>query len=198
MTEKRGLYFLGGTIVDSGVLSRAQKYSNLVRGYLGDDCIREKERHLTILPPFYTDYETASMINYSCMAVSLLSSHPFNSTLFSIKELEVMEFEGRGIVHFPVKVHENQSERNFISFVKRMREKANEEGISWRSPLPPDFTPHITVADIGDINKKEKINRIIRKSRGESLLIFRLVYPTLYAKYGSNWDTLHRDPTFKE
>jgi hypothetical protein len=192
------VYYLGLTVVHTAVLKRVQQY----RDKLMPNLPKIKEVHITLVPPFFTDFETASAINWGCMTSTLSSKSIVNSIQFSIQNLAIMEFEGEKIIHFPVKTYEKGKEvrdENFAKRVQTLRKQLEDLGVKINLPIPDGYTPHISVSV--ESSKKgisKKIGRVLEKSSRETVLCFRATYPTLYAKYrGIGYRTLSSDPSIE-
>lgn len=185
-----GTYFLGATIVTHQALSRVKTYKEKILGPSQKD---DEEIHLTVLPPFLTTYNRASDINFGCGSASIFSRHPINTTIFTIRGLDIMDFGDESFVHFPVQAH-TQGEETWEMYVLRTRRVFLEMGMSFKSAIPEDYRPHITVYGAKNIASDRSIASIVRESRKESVLHFHAAYLTLYAKYKHGWGVLSHDP----
>lgn len=195
MPTKLWTYFLGGTIVDSEVLARVQEYENLIHILQNKGAVTKPERHITIVPPFLADYETASRINIGCMTATIFSKHPLTSTLFQICDLTIMTFEGLEILCFPVEVHTGDTKDGvFIDYVKALRQKLISFGIQYKEKIPEEYKPHITVCIGENLSKNEDVQSLITKSKQDNVIRFRSGYPTLYTKTKEGWGDLSNDP----
>jgi hypothetical protein len=188
--SKPGLYFLGATIVSPQALVRVKAYADKVQGFSE----KMAEKHLTILPPFFADYKAASEINVGCAGASILSSHPIHTTMFEMRGLNVMEFEGKQFLHFPIRTF-TQGGEPWETYVLRVRERLQEFKFEYRHKVPEDeHLPHITIHEGEKLDSDRGIREIVRRSRQEPPLYFQAFYLTLYAKYPHGWDTLTYDP----
>lgn len=195
MTKPLGVYYLGATIATPEVMSRIQKYTDKVHMLFGVDCTREKERHVTLVPPFFADFETASRINLRCAMSTLLSDHPLVNTLFCIKGMSVMGFNGIDVVHFKVHVHqESKVGECFEEYVVALRKRFTSHGLLYREVIPGEFTPHMTVFVGKNLRANTRLQEILKRSESEEVLYFRSGYPTLYARYKDGWGDLRDDP----
>jgi hypothetical protein len=186
MSEK-GLYFVGATIASPQALNRIHAYEKKLKGE-----IKQGERHLTVLPPFWATYEEASGVNMGCTLASIQSSHPINTTLFGIQGLDIMSFGGVQFLHFPVQTF--TQEEPWSAFVLKVRKRLRELKLEFRHPIPDEYRPHITVSEGKGLSDRST-RAIMRESKKEVPLYFNATYLTLYAKYKSGWHTLSSDPS---
>lgn len=194
-----GLYYLGATINNPEVLLRVQQYSDRTCGLVGADCTIEKERHITIIPPFYADYETASKINLGCGMATLLREHPLVTTRFSIRGMRVMSFDGVDVIHFPIKAYPRLNLENtptFTGYVQTIRQKLHTFGLEFKETIPEEYEPHITVLVRKNLGGEARLKALLEESRLNRSLFFNSGYPTLYAKYKEGgWRALSHDPS---
>jgi 2'-5' RNA ligase len=174
------LCYIGLTIVHQEVLRRV----NFYRGKITGEAVPALEEvHITLVPPFYTDYETASAINFGCMASTLQSVSIVNTTKFLLQSLSHMNFEGERIVHFPVQVYTREKGILFQDFgdrVNTLRKQIQKLGSEIRLPVPDTYTPHISVSTQVSIHNLEEI---LQESKNDGAIYFKASYPTLYVKY---------------
>jgi hypothetical protein len=190
--EKLSTYFVGATVVDHQAVNRVQAYEDVICASFGKESKKPHERHITVIPPFKATYVQASAVNLGGALATILSTHPTNTTIFSIQGLDVMGFEGEEFLHFPVSAH--STAEMWTDYVQRIRRKVLEAGIELRGPIPEEYRAHITVFGGKNLSKDATVKRILKKSRSEPALYFRVVYLTVYTKYPHGWDTLTYDP----
>ena len=197
-TKNLFLCYIGLTVAARDVLEEVEHLRHLLdpRG----NRTKLKEVHITLVPPFFVDYDTASKINMGCALSTLHSKSIVNAVTFSVQQLEVMHFEGSTIIHFPVKTYINKEESCDEDFVKRVqafRTQIKSFGGEIRLPVPLNYTPHISVLTLTGNNEVEgKIQKIVKTSTNREPLYFRATYPTLYAKYkGVGYRDLSDDPS---
>lgn len=192
-------YYLEATIVNPTVIARTQEFTDGATGLLGLVSRVIKELHITIIPPFYTDYETASQINLSCAMSTLRSTHPLITTQFSIRGLEIMSFGEVDVLHLPVSVHQEASpNQRFADYVVAIRKKALTLGLDFKEAIPEEYTPHITVLTGSNLRDNAHLEEYIKKSLVHTPVIFRSGYPSLYARYEEGWKDLSKDPSLFE
>ena len=200
MKNGLGKYYLGATVVNKGIIFRTQRYTDKVRSLFGVDLTIENERHITIIPPFQANYVMASDINLDCAMSTLLSTHPLTNTVFSIEEMQVMSFGELDVVHFPVRVHKKSpNDNSFVEYVQALRRKIRDLGIKFKTGIPREYRPHITVLVGEKLHEDPRLQAILKESDREKPLFFRSAYPTLYADYShSGWQTLSQNPALIE
>lgn len=188
--------YIGLTVVRMEVLTRVNAYKKKVDGLLGRIKSPLNEAHITLVPPFHTDYKTASQINLGCALSTLCSTSIVNDTVFCIGGLEVMHFEGDDIIHFPIWVKNGKEGATeiFKNKVTSLRQKIKGLGGELRQPIPEEYTPHISVCTSWR-GKDQKLRMILTESKHEPVISFRATYPSLYAKYkGLGYQDLTYNP----
>jgi len=148
------------------------------------------------MPPFVASYREASDLNFGGLLAGLLSTHPINTTLFSIRGLAIMEFQGMEFLHFPVEA--SSSRESWEAYVKRVRGNLISAGIFPREAIPEEYCPHITIYGGKNLSKDKEVLRIIERSQLEPALYFHAVFLNLYTKYKRGWGMLSRDPAEEE
>lgn len=196
-TAEMGTYFLGATITTHQAVDRVRFYADFVSISFGKKPKRETDGHITVVPPFRASYETASSMNLGSGLATLLSSHPINTTMFSIRGLSLMEFGGKEFLHFPVSAHSTGNE-TWEMYVKRVRDGLADLGIEMREEIPNEYRAHITVFGGKNLSKDKDVLRIIDRSLQEPPLYFKAAFLTLYTKYKRGWDMLSYDPASEQ
>ena len=180
--------YLGLTVVRREVLKRVNYYKQQIEVLLFQYKNPLTEVHITLVPPFHTDYETASHINLECALSTLKSTSIVNSTVFYMQGLSSMQFEGDTIIHFPVSVmrkdgDEGSEDEIFSKRVQLFRQQIKAIGGELREKIPENYTPHISVYTKWKGSLSKKVEDLIQKSKQDEIIYFRATYPTLYAKY---------------
>lgn len=191
--NRLGTYFLGATIACHQACVRIEAYEGLFCASFGQELKKDKDRHITIVPPFQTTYEIASKINVGGLTTTLLSTHPINSTLFSIKGLDIMEFEGTEYVHFPVRSYATGRE-SWDDYIVRVTKNLANIGVLPQDRTPEERRAHVTVFAGKNLSKDKDVRRIVKESQCEPELFFHAVFLNLYTKYPHGWDMLSHDP----
>lgn len=196
MTSNLWTYFLGGTIVNRDVVNRVQEYENSASRIFKKVVMTKEERHMTIVPPFLASYTTAKGINLKCVAAAAMPGHPLTTPQFMVRDLQIMNFEGLDILHFPIRVDEKTpgAEMLFVNYVKALRTKFRTFGIQFKGEIPNEYKPHITVCIGENIKDNEEILSLINESKRLKPLLFHSGPPRLYTKCKEGWGDLGCDP----
>lgn len=192
MKLKNSTYFLGTTIVCQRVASLAQQYEEEAREEFDlNDISATPERHITLLPPFRTDYITASRINITCAKSRLFSPHPLIETQFSINQLKVMSFCDLDHLCFPLCVVKEFSLSDmFVAYVKDLRKWVEKLGVDFCDQISDEYVPHISVCSGKNLKTNKRIQVMIDKSGLQSSIRFLSGHTTLYTKDRNGWADL--------
>lgn len=188
--EHLSTYFLGALIIDHQALGRVNPYRRRLLGAAEE----VGEGHITVFPPFRATYKDASSINMDCGCASIKSNHPMNSTIFEMRGLEILEFEGEGFLVFPLQAY-TAGEEQWGSYVLRVRQRLKDAGIAFKDAIPQEYRPHMTLCRMSDISNRINVEKIVAESKKELPLYFRTAYLTLYAKYKKGYAAISGDPS---
>ncbi len=200
--------YFAAVVADVRVLQRVRhariNASNALN--LPSDETRVHVCHLTLLPPFFTTYKDASLLNLRSTIAGLMPNHPLYATRFRLGRLSRMPFGEKAVLYFEVTPEGDQSKDNsFTSYVTAMRnEVMRSTHFGWRDSIPPKFTPHITVLTTHDAQEPSSNGGILwnpaidkmvkRENETVETLPFLVTYPILYAKYKTGWQILSYNP----